>query len=365
MNKDVIKDQYGRLFYFPSELAKHRKVEVVAFCLDYLAPSLKCVSSGSPGGELTWCSYSGLSLLCHFVFRKRNILGEEGGSPDVIIGSSDCFQIVLGSFIASMFKKPFVADLYDNYESFGLAKLPLLKRFYRRALLRADAITCVSEPLAEYVRRMLDQSGGSNDQVSVLESTIDGAQFFAKPRVEVRRLFGFGDSDLLVGYGGALDSSRDIEVLYSAFLLLLNVYPTAMLVLAGVADGSCPIPKHPNIRHLGALAHDDVADFYSCLDVGVICLKDSEFGRYSFPQKAYEMIAMRIPLAVTNVGAMGRLLKDYPNVLYEAGDVEGLNRVLLQQLRSPFVVDVPIPTWEDQAKKMKLVSEGVIEGSNV
>lgn len=107
--------------------------------------------------------------------------------------------------------------------------------------------------------------------------------------------------------------------------------------------------------YLGQINHEQVADFYAALDVGVICVRETPFGRYSFPQKAYEMAAMKIPLVVAAVGAMAQLFSSYPESLYQPDEVSDLAQKLEVQLLNPTVPHVPIPTWAEQAAKVERV----------
>jgi glycosyltransferase involved in cell wall biosynthesis len=355
MSKDVLSDRYGRLFEMPTYLAK-LGWEVNVNSTIYSRPFVG--KSRSVVGGVTWETRGVLRLFLYVLKPAR----EYGGA---VVASSDCFNVILGCWLAKRQNVDFVADLYDNYESFGMAKIPFVLRLYRRALKQASAITCVSEPLAEYVRDQIGCGRGCNTPVVVIESTISAGAFSPRDKHASRAKLSLPPQKRLIGYAGALDASRDINVVYEAFARIETIEPDTVLVLAGAVDGSCPVPMGPNVIYLGALAHEDVADFYGALDVGVICLKDSEFGRYAFPQKAFEMISMRIPLAVTNVGAMGRLFDGFPALLYSPGDADDLTRVLLRQLASPVLVDMPIPTWEDQAKKMKSVLEGVMSKGSV
>ncbi|MEQ8660955.1 MAG: glycosyltransferase, partial [Gammaproteobacteria bacterium] len=133
--------------------------------------------------------------------------------------------------------------------------------------------------------------------------------------------------------------------------------PAARLVLAG-PPGTPALPRMPGIDYLGLLPHTAVATLFGALDVGVICLRDTPFGRYSFPQKAYEMLAMRIPLVVARVGAMASLFADYPACTYAADNSASLARALLAQLRSPCVPALPVPTWEEQAAHLEDLLDG-------
>src|SRR5690606_25591764 len=93
------------------------------------------------------------------------------------------------------------------------------------------------------------------------------------------------------------------------------------------------------------LPHDKVALLFGALDAGVICILDTTFGRYCFPQKAYEMLACDLPVVAADVGAMHHLLADCPECLYRAGNASDLADKLERQLRAPVKLDTPIQDW--------------------
>ena len=352
MGKDVLLDRYGRLYCLPAALAE-RELDVIAICQEYGFHTIKSKLFMNDASGVRWYANTTRDWLLRSLLCNGRSKMHMDAVPDVVVGSSDCFQVIIAARVAKLYRVPFVADLYDNYESFGMARIPFMKFFFRRALCQASAITCVSAPLAKLIRAQLAERDIRSTRIEVLESTINPSMFVHRGKAESRTKFGFLQDEVLIGYAGALDSSRDIEVLYEAFYRLTKRRANVRLVLAGLSDGSCAIPVDPNITYIGQISHDDVVSFYSCLDVGVICLKDSEFGRYSFPQKAYEMIAIGIPLAVTAVGAMKSLFSSHPEVLYESGDVGSLLNALMSQIDSPKMIDIPIPSWNDQAKILK------------
>jgi glycosyltransferase involved in cell wall biosynthesis len=101
------------------------------------------------------------------------------------------------------------------------------------------------------------------------------------------------------------------------------------------------------------LPHAQTAELFNALDVGVVYLRDSPYGRYSFPQKAYEMAACGIPLAVTRVGAMETLFAERQQVLYEPDDAGSLAACLANQLSRPEIAALHIPDWAALAALME------------
>ncbi|MBI2367110.1 MAG: glycosyltransferase [Deltaproteobacteria bacterium] len=111
------------------------------------------------------------------------------------------------------------------------------------------------------------------------------------------------------------------------------------------------------------MALEEVPALFSALDVAVVCNRDSAFGRYSFPQKAYEILACRVPLVAAAVGSMNELLAAYPQCLYEPENPKSLAQAIERQLAARTVVDVLTPSWADSARQLADFFEQVVHGN--
>lgn len=357
MRHDVIMDRYARLYELPRGLAE-RGHDVLGICLDYRRSPASDTTHDAGKGALRWRSWSLGRLVAPGYWRyRREVLSQlEQFSPDVIIGASDCLHIVLAREFGRRLGVPYAVDLYDNFESFGMARIPGLGRAYRRAVREAALVTCVSQPLQQMVRDRYAASG----RVEVLESTIKAGDFKVRDRDACRRKLGLPTDAILIGTAGALTRDRGIDRLYRAFRSVSQVEPTVHLVLAGAAEPESPIPSGANVHYLGQLPHDRVGLLYSALDVGVICILDTPFGRYSFPQKAYELAAARIPLVVASVGAMRSVFSQWPLSLYDPANPDDLAAKILTQIRTPTVPFIDIPDWSDHARGLEGMLHGVV-----
>ena len=357
MRHDVIADRYARLYELPFNLARHGH-EVLGICLSYRhADEGRFLHDGTPG-RLEWTSSNtGLLLfpgMLRYLQRTQRLLEEF--KPDAILGASDALHVVIARHLAGRLRIPYAVDLYDNFESFGLTRIPFLRGLYRHAVRDASAVSCVSAQLASLVRNEYAACG----IIETLESTIGGNDFSPLERRYCRNELGLPQDAKLIGTAGALDTSRGINELFEAFNALASRDERVHLVLAGTPDRRRPLPAGSKVHYLGQLPHARVPLLYGALDVGVICVRNTAFGRYSFPQKAYEMAAMRIPLVVAAVGAMRDLFRPYPDCLYRP-DVPGeLAHKLARQLASPVVPDVPIPTWTEQTRRLESLLRSAI-----
>jgi glycosyltransferase involved in cell wall biosynthesis len=125
------------------------------------------------------------------------------------------------------------------------------------------------------------------------------------------------------------------------------------LVLAGPADSALPPPTEERVHYLGELPHARTAELFNALDVGVIYLRDTVFGRYCFPQKAYEMLACRLPIVAARIGVMPQLLASAPEGLYRDDDAADLARAVLAQLAHPQIAQVAIDDWSQLIDRLE------------
>ncbi|WP_109124910.1 glycosyltransferase family 4 protein [Dyella sp. C11] len=343
MSKDVILDRYARLYEIPYQLAKLGH-DVRGFCLGYQGQEEgHWVHEASPG-RLEWQARSlGKTIFPALATYPRWLLERlREYSPDIIIAASDIPHVVLGSWIASKLNVPWVADLYDNFEGFGQAKIPGMVGALRRAVGKADLVLTTSDLLCDMVRDVYSPRG----EVISMPSSVDTSIFRPRDRTNSRALLGLPAQARLVGTAGGLSREKGIATLYEAWSLLREQHDDVHLVLAGPVEAATPLPVGDRVHYLGLLPHEQVAHLFSALDVGVMSILDTPFGRYCFPQKAYEMLACRLPVVAANVGAMPALFAGARECLFTSGDAADLAHRISGQLASARSLDIEIKDWK-------------------
>jgi len=343
-NKDLIDDKFGRLREIPLGLAAMGH-HVYGYCLSYRRRPTGQFRDTNDSAEVEWTSINagivkpiGFVLYALRVFFTARLI-----RPELIISSSDSIYGVLGAWLSRRLDVPCVFDLYDNYESFAAIHIPGVKWLYKRALKNVDLVTCVSDPLRDYVR----STYRPDLPVLTLVNGTDPAIFTSLDRDECRARLNLPVNGTLIGVTGAISSSRGIEDLISAYKILSGQIPDLYLVLAGNKDKGLTLPSSPKVIYLGSLPQQEIPCVINSLDVSVICNKDSTFGRYCFPQKLVEVISCGAPLVATNIGVTKSLLADYPALVYEAGDSQQLAESILFQLENKTVPAIDARTWSD------------------
>lgn len=350
MGKDVILDRYARLYEIPYQLACLGH-QVRSFCWSYQQQEEGDWQQDiAGGGSLYWKSRSlRRNVLLGLLNYPRWLASQiKAFAPDIIIGSSDIPHAILAQHMGRILQVPYAIDLYDNFEGFGQARVPGMVSALKNAVRHADLVTTTSEPLKELV----EQAYKANGKVVTMPSTVDHSVFFPRDRQKCRQILGLPVDALLIGTAGGLMAERGIGDLYEAWEAMHARMPQLHLVLAGPSDPALPPPRHPRVHYLGMLAHDKAALLLGALDVGVIYLRDTPFGRYCFPQKFFEMKASSLPIVATAIGVMPQLMSEIPHALYSPGDAASLAQSLSSQLAHRQISTGAVLGWDQLIAQM-------------
>ncbi|UHQ54873.1 glycosyltransferase family 4 protein [Microbulbifer sp. YPW16] len=355
--RDLIHDRFGRLYEFPLQLARLGH-SVRVYCVDYRGAGGGIWSHSAEPGTLRFESLSvSKSQLLRLLPYPRKLLEKvESFEADLIIGASDIPHVACATWLAKRLQRPCIVDLYDNFESFGQAKIPGFTSLLRYAVRSADMVTVVSEPLRALVVRRYDPVC----PVFVLGNSVDKDLFRETDRFSARRNLGLPTSGVFVGTAGRLSRRKGLSTLYDAWERIESKIPGAHLVLAGSVEKGLTPPEGGNVHMLGELPYRQMVDFFNALDVGVVTVADDEFGRYCFPQKAYEMLACGRKIVAADVGAMSSMLSGKPRQLYSPGDAGELAEAVVAQIKAPEECDIFVPGWEELVSDLESTVSGKI-----
>ena len=364
MGKDLLDDRFGRFWELPFELARLGH-QVSGISLSYRPRNEETNRYASPSvdGQITWQSFN----LRHRSFPRilryaAHAVGmAEIFKPDAIWACSDAYHTIFGAWLGKRINTRCVVDLYDNLEAFTASKVPLVRPLFRRAVKESDGVTCFSMRLAERVI----QAYRRQKPTRVIESGVRKDLFYPLDRQECRRRLNLPENATIIGTTGALSRSRGIETLFQAFHLLCKDRSDIHLALAGVRDKRIRIPSDANVHDFGTLPHEKIPTLVGALDLSVICYRHSAQGEYSFPQKAYEIMACRVPLIAAAVGSMNELLQNHPDCLYEPENPQSLANAISRQLRVQTVIEGPVPSWANSAKLLSNFFAEVVNCSSV
>ena len=353
--KDLVADRFGRLFELPEAMAIAGH-EVQGIAMAYRRARMPA----APVSDRVSWHVGDLSVGGLLDYRHALHQALRDWRPDVIWAGSDALQAGLGARLARREAIPLVIDLYDDYEAFGLTRLPGMRGLLRRACRGANALTVVSRTLA----RKVATAYGVTAPVHVLGNGVREDLFHPRDGAAARRQFGLPGDAHLIGAVGALTDDRGIDDLWRAFQHLAATDERLWLVLAGRRSSRSASWSHPRLRWLGELPLEAAAAAVSALDVAVVCNRDSLFGRACHPLKLVEAVAAGRPVVAAAVGDVGLLLAGRPDCLYPPGDWHTLAQRITGQLASPSPVrNLPAPSWTDVGADLARVLEDVVARS--
>ena len=343
--KDVILERYGRLYEIPNQLTRAGH-NVRAWCLDYYGNSdSEHRLQANDAAQVVWSSYAtgglrAIRLAAYPVWLYKKLAKFK---PDIVIGASDIPHVSLAAWLGRQLGVPYVVDLYDNFESFGQVRIPGFQKLLSHAVHHADLVITVGQALQEKIWR--DYAPTST--ILVMQNGINPHTFYPSNRVQARQALGLPIHAKLIGTAGGLSRMKGLETVYTAWQHLEQTQPDLHLVLAGPVEKNFSPPNGLRVHYLGELSAKKVADLFRALDVGIIPLKDSSFGCYCFPQKAYEMLACHLPVVAANIGEMASLFALWPQALFSPDNPQELIASVLQQLEKPVFFPLPVQEWKD------------------
>jgi glycosyltransferase involved in cell wall biosynthesis len=209
--------------------------------------------------------------------------------------------ISMPTMIPALERLPWVQAVFERCDDFTTmpgVDVPLVAALEQRLLARCDHVAYVSE---ELFARERDQT--ANPQL--LGHGVDFAQLSTAriaPRDRavapepIRSLAGS-----IVGFFGGMDDYRmDAELMIK---IARHIHPATLLLVGPEQMDLARVKAEPNVRHVGQVPPDQLADYAAHFDVGVIPFLRNEFNRRCNPVKLKEYLALGFPIVATDLPA--------------------------------------------------------------
>ena len=236
---------------------------------------------------------------------------------DVVISTSDPLWGVFGYYFTKKNNVNFIYDLHDNYESYGMYKIPFFWALDRHITKNSPIITTVSNSLKKKI------SNYRKKNVFVIQNGFDETKFISLDKNKSRNEFGFLKGDKLIVYTGTLQKAQGIHILIKAFRILQKDIPELKLVLAGRFFGKQRREidiQHKGIIYLGSISQEKIPLLLNSADVLVVPNTRNNFSKYCFPYKVVEYMGCNVPIVATDVGDVGDLLRSFQSSLCKSNN---------------------------------------------
>ena len=230
---------------------------------------------------------------------------------------------------------------------------PLIRRFLRYTLTKANGVIAVSQALKDAACSL----GVSAEKVTVIPNGVDTLKFFPLPQAEARKRLGLPNRRVILSVG-RLCQNKGFDMLIRAFKMLLEkgYEPGLSLVLIGEGAFRKPLEEmiasarlQDHIQLIGEVPHAELALWYSAADV--FCLAS---GREGWPNVLLESLACGTPVVATAVGGIPEILcSDAIGLLTERNERDIAEKLSLA-LHKPWRFDILIHyaqtyTWNQVA----------------
>ncbi len=227
--------------------------------------------------------------------------------PDVVVGTSPQFFTVCAAYLVSLVKrKPFVFELRDIWpesikavgamgDSFLIRVLEKIELFLYR---KAGLIISVTDSF----KRILIERGVDSHKIEVITNGVDSTRFIQSEKdrelIDELKLNG----KFIAGYVGTHGMAHHLETLLDAAKIAQDAKSNMILLLLGNGASKellvlqAKKMKLENVIFIDSVSRDEVARYWSVLDVSIIHLKKMELFESVIPSKLFECMAMGIPV---------------------------------------------------------------------
>jgi len=342
--RDLFHQPFGRFYHLPRLLAE-RGHDVDLLLLDYGSerPLRRDEGRLTIHSRPAWpATPLGYAQFAASRMRERQ--------HDWVIGCSDIWFGLMAESLGRLRGTRVLIDAYDNYETYH-PMVPPLRRLWRRALRRADAVTAAGPQLADYMARTARRAGAE-----VVPMAADDG-FLPRDQAACRRAAGLPEDGRLVGYLGAADRRRNMALLLELWPRLKAWAPDLRLVLSGRRERHVQLPEDG--LWLGYRPPEQVPLILNSLSLVFVLNRPSSYGDYSYPSKLYEAMACRVPAVAADVPGTAWILRDHPALLASptsAADFFDKAKAALAMDRCDYRVK---PGWSASADRLEsILTEG-------
>jgi glycosyltransferase involved in cell wall biosynthesis len=268
---------------------------------------------------------------------------------DVVVATSpQFFTAVAGWAVGALKRVPFVFELRDlwpeSIKAVGAMKdsavLRLLEKVELFLYRRAARIVSVTHSF----RDALIARGIDGAKIDVVTNGVDIGRFSPRPKdTALERELGF-EGCFVAGYIGTHGMAHALETLLDAMQIVQRHPDGGDVRLLLLGDGARKAALQAdargrgltNVRFVDTVPKDQVARYWSLLDVSIIHLRRTELFSTVIPSKLFECMGMAIPVLHGVAGESARIVeREGAGITFEPEDAAALASLLLQLRADP------------------------------
>ena len=260
---------------------------------------------------LDYISFMPPAVLASFFVRK----------VDLVIGTSPQFFTVCAAYVVSLFKRiPFVFELRDiwpeSIKAVGAMNDSIIIRILEKIELflyrKADLIVSVTHAF----KKTLVERGIDGQKIHIITNGVDISRF-CKAEKDSTLVDQLGlQNKFVAGYVGTHGMAHHLETILQAAVIAQEKNKDIKFLMLGNGARKQELVdlaknmKLDNIIFIDSVAKEDVARYWSLLDISIIHLKKIELFTSVIPSKLFECMAMGIPVLHGVQGESAKIVAD-------------------------------------------------------
>jgi glycosyltransferase involved in cell wall biosynthesis len=284
-----------------------------------------------------------------------------------ILHCNDLNTLPIGVIVKNLYNKD-IKILYDAHEYEtqinglkGIQKT-LIKFLEKNLIKYADKVITVSDAIADEYVKLYSIPKPALVLNTPPHKNIEKKDIF-------RKKFGINKETTIFLYQGGLSSGRGIEILLETF----KQPNQQVIVFMGYGSLEEEIKKiskeHENIYFHKAVSPDVLLSYTSSADFGISTIEDSCLSyRYCLPNKIFEYLMAGLPVIVSNLYEMKRLVENYKiGIVAKENTPQGLKEAIEQAIKldkGALIKNIKevkkVFNWEEQEKVLIDVYNGLI-----
>jgi hypothetical protein len=264
-------------------------------------------------------------------------------APDLVISTSPQFFSACAAFLISRMRQiPFVFELRDiwpeSIKAVGAMKDSLVIRILERIemFLYRKAVKIVS--VTRSFKKNLESRGVPGDKIEVVTNGVDLARFRPRDKdVDLVEKYGL-ENKFVAGYIGTHGMAHALETILDAAKAMRQMpggKDCVFILLGNGARKSALMDRAKqmgldNVIFIDSVPKEDVAKYWSLLDVSIIHLRKTPLFTTVIPSKLFECMAMGIPVLHGVMGESAEIVETHGvGQLFEPENADALCRELL------------------------------------
>ncbi len=268
-------------------------------------------NSGFVKRILDYISFMLPAVLASFFVRK----------PDLVIGTSPQFFTVCAAYLVSRIKRiPFVFELRDiwpeSIKAVGAMNdsivIKLLEKIELFLYRKAELIISVTHTF----KKTLIDRGVEAEKIKVITNGVDISRF-SKADKDISLVSQFElQGKFVAGYVGTHGMAHHLETILDAALIAQENNDDIRFLLLGNGARKQELVELAekmgltNIIFIDSVPKDDVARYWTLLDVSIIHLKKIDLFASVIPSKLFECMAMGIPVLHGVLGESAEIVEN-------------------------------------------------------